>query len=173
MKRDSWEVFTECFKKGDPVFVVTNEDKVYWGTLGELDKRSPSTQLTRPGGIVHHIPWLNIRWMSHDGFPVRKLFGADGSASIDKDILAGNNQKVVEDIRDALPSSRHLKGLQFGDPFEVENVVESRLYNPGNYGPQHWCQPTEESLVLVASDGAQSILYDIPSVFVVEYAATG
>lgn len=164
--KDAWRIFCECFKEGDEVFVVSDDDEVFWGRLGPLEEQDSDFVLHRPGGIKHSIPWMATRWVSHDGFPVRKLLGADGSASIEKDISQGVNQNLLEAIRTAAP---RIKRARFGDPFEFENVISSELHNAGLTGLQHFCKATEETLVLTAKCGAQAVLYDLPSLFAAEF----
>lgn len=89
----AWDLFNRCFKTNEKVFVIDDKDNIYWGRLGLQD--SDTFTLTRSGGICVELHWWDMRWMSHDGFPVRKLYGADGSQSIESE------DSVMDIIRQA------------------------------------------------------------------------
>lgn len=161
MKLTAWDLFNRNFKDGDEVVVIDEDDRVGWGRLQMIDvngfmlvRRSPlgSTQAKR-------FWWEDIRFMSHDGFPVRQLMGADGSRTIEKEPSA------VEVLRAGL--RQEYIGIVFGDPFLIEKV-SAEVHNPGNDGPEHWMEDTEESLKLVAPDGARALLWELNTVFHVE-----
>jgi len=81
-KVDAWTLFHSLFKKGDEVWLITDEDDFIFGKL--LDFCDEACKLRFLGKVVH-FRWDCIRFMSHDGFPVRSLHGADGSRSILKE----------------------------------------------------------------------------------------
>lgn len=83
LDRDAWDLFHRCFKRGEEVFVITDDDGVHWGRLGAVTE--DEFVLSRPGGVAASLKWWDIRWMSHDGFPVRRLLGADGSPSLERE----------------------------------------------------------------------------------------
>lgn len=107
LDRDAWDLFNRCFKRGEEVFVITDEDRVYWGRLGAVTE--DEFVLSRPGGVVTSLKWWDIRWMSHDGFPVRRLLGADGSPSLERE------PSVADAIRTAHAATFGVDGPFRGD----------------------------------------------------------
>ncbi len=81
-KIDAWTLFHSLFKKGEEVWIITDEDDFIFGKL--LDFCDSGCQLLSSGRTIH-FRWDCIRFISHDGFPVRSLHGADGSRSILKE----------------------------------------------------------------------------------------
>lgn len=166
-KLDTWSIFHECFKVGDDVVLIDDEDRVFCGKLKSFD--AGGCHIRRPGWKVMtevHF-WKDIEFMSHDGFPVRKLLGADGSESIlswHKEDIRGKIIKILDGSR--LHRVEPLKRIRIarGDPFLIEGVT-GRLFNVGNHGPQWWDSYFEECLCLTAPDGAKALLYDLKNVY--------
>ena len=79
--KNAWELYNSCFSDGQNVVIVTDFDAFEWGTL-----RTTSTGcwLARRGRKDRFFRWEDIRFMAHDGFPVERLMGADGSKLIEK-----------------------------------------------------------------------------------------
>lgn len=152
----AWELFDRTFSEGDAVIVITEDDEWGWGTLAEIGEHG--AQLYR--GSKHcHIYWSDMRFMCHDGFPIKKLKGADGSASIEKMPSQRSLVKMV------LEKKFGLTELVFSDPFYIEGIVRSILYNEGNDGPEYFPTDYEEVLELVAPDGATAHLWALNSVW--------
>ncbi len=195
MKKDAWTIFDECFKNGDEVVVILDNDTIYWGTLilHQGDAKNKIFDLfNRVSGKETNLHWENVLFISHDGFPVKKLTGADGSQLIEQ-IDTTNTQtlirkalthnlcdmcgKKVENLKfDAIGGDHYLrcqkcelgeqrrKSFTFGDPFIVEGVT-GEIINTGNAGPRFWNSDYEECLVLESKDRAKGILYDIPHIY--------
>ncbi len=154
--RDGWKFFRAHFKEGERVVVITDDDEVFAGkgTFLELGISLAST---------HRKPkffyWEDVAFISHDGFPVKKLLGADGSDSIE-----GLDTKDLErDIIESLSESDCKKyDIVKGDPFLIENCKASlvRCFYPKfpNLG-------TEDCIQLISNDGAVGLLYDFPTIF--------
>ena len=93
---DAWDLYHSMFKEGDEVVIVTEEeDHFEWG---KIKTEKDGCRLTRPGQKSKYFDWDNIRFLAHDGFPVKKLMGADGSKTIEKI----DTTKTQEAIREAL-----------------------------------------------------------------------
>ncbi len=162
MQISAWDVFDRMFKEGNEVIIIDDLDKFHWGKIQYWDDHSVT--LYRTGGSRKRIPWLNVALIANDGFPARKLFGADGSSSAEKE------KSVAETIRGALKQQFHLKVSRrfiIRDPFEV--VCDSaQLFNEGN-ADGHWCKEDEE-FILLRKDDAVALIYDIPSLLFMEAA---
>lgn len=161
---DGWALWRECFKEGEDVIAVTVDDKFFWGTLRTL---SEGVELTKPNAKTKCLPFDDIRFMSHDGFPVQQLMGADGSEAI----VSLRAERVHEAIREALemyvpgePRYRRPSSYVCGHPFIVE-ASACRLLNPRNAGPDFYSEPNEEVLQCWSPDGAVGLLWDLDTVF--------
>jgi len=123
--------------------------------------------------------------MSNDGFPVRKLMGADGSKSIedleDKNLenlvreeLSLPETKVVTSSHelsnafargiDACRRVRRRRRVVFGDPYMVEDATaeyKQTYYLGSSVEKPHW----EELILLKAKDGAIGMLYHFESIY--------
>lgn len=153
MKITAWQLFNRNFKVGDEVIVVDDDDRVRCGKLKSITERG--CYLVH-GNRYTYVYWSDTRFMAHDGFPVRKLMGADGHTTIESEPTA---KRVV---RAGL--IREFGHLVFGDPFLVEQV-SGFLHNPGNEGLEFDCEDGEECLDMVAHDGARGMLWHLPTVF--------
>ncbi len=200
---DAWRLFYHTFKEDEEVVVVCDNDEFLWGRLHSI--KADGCVVRRYTGARgyydkwnyedYFVPWDEIRFMAHDGFPVRKLMGADGSKSIEQldttDIQKAirqslwtpthNNletikreEKVAEDEEywktHPYPYSGDDDGeaphsAVFGDPFFIEGV-SMELLNKGNGGHEGWDDHLfEEVLVCQAKDGAMGLLYDLTTVY--------
>lgn len=82
------DLFEGMFKIGDEVVAINDEDRFYWGKLQSYDAHGFA--LSKGKGIASvKLDWEEIQFIAHDGFPVQKLLGADGSEKI-----------VLEDTKD-------------------------------------------------------------------------
>lgn len=158
---DAWKIYNKCFKDGDTVIIVTEDDGVYYGILkteetGCYIRRKNSFKKLQNG---HLFEWEIIRFMAHDGFPCKQLLGADGHPSIEKE--RSENQK----IRAAFQCEYGLETtLVYGDPYLIENVT-AVLHNSGNTGDKYWDELDEEVLVMTSKDGAVGCLWDLSTIF--------
>lgn len=84
-KINAWDLFEKTFKENDEIFVISEYDEIYWGKFkyGANGIESDHFFLTQLDGSIKTLFWLGIRFISHDGFPIQKLKGADGSISIE------------------------------------------------------------------------------------------
>jgi len=158
---NAWDLFLRTFHVGDEIVLITEDDRWFWGILHGWTQdvcilRKPRRQSTR------EVAWENVAFMCHDGFPVSKLKGADGSASIE----------LEEDIREGLRAvfsrlrgKAKLQELVIGDPHLIEGPVSAILYNQGNEGWDHYDKDNEEVMDLVSTDGAHAHLWQLDRVY--------
>ncbi len=83
---NAWDLFRKTFKEGEEIFVVGEYDEIYWGKLKNAKGgiKAKTFFLIQLNGTEKELDWSNMRFFSHDGFPVRKLKGADGNTSIEE-----------------------------------------------------------------------------------------
>lgn len=157
----AWELFDRTFKAGDDVIVVTEDDEYAWGKLQYVT--SEGADLWR-GSKHTHILWNDLRFMSHDGFPIRKLKGADGRTTI----INGPSQRnrIITHLRNS-----GLTELVFADPFHIEGIEKATLYNEGNEDPAYFRTGNEEVLEMIAPDGAVAHLWSLGTVWYVGASA--
>lgn len=156
------ELFNRNFKPGDDVIFIDGDDTIGWGKLVRASQVGFVIQ--RNARRQRFVDWDNIRFMSHDGFPVRQLFSADGSQTIQQ------ASSVAQALRKSLEDEFHgFSQLVFADPFMIENV-SAELHHAGNDGPEYYCEDGEECLEMIAVDGARGMLWHLPSVHHVEVA---
>ncbi len=151
----AWELFDRTFNEGDAVIVITEEDAWAWGELRDIGDQGA---LLKQGNKYRSIDWADMRFMCHDGFPIRKLKGADGSPSIEK-------MPSQRDLIRTVLKKYGFTELVFSDPFYIEGIVRSILYNEGHDGPEHFHTSYEEVLELVAPDGATAHLWTLNTVW--------
>ena len=158
---NAWELWWSTFKDGEEVVVIDEDDKIHWGRLKTTDE---GVTLRRPYQADDVIPFERIRLAAHDGFPVRRLMGADGDPSIE------SWRSAEGQIRHELSEEiKPLTAARIGDPYDIEGV-QARLLNPGNAGDYYWDNDAEEVLQMWAGDGAKGLLWDLSTVFMVEVA---
>ena len=164
-KWDAWSIFNECFKPGDDVILIDDEDRISCGKLKGFDDEGCS--ISRSGSLreTEFHAWLDIEFMCHDGFPVRRLLGADGNDTIYTWRRKSDTRSNIIDILDGSDLHKdHTVELVRGDAFLIQGV-KGRLFNPGNHGPQWWDDYFEECLSLSASDGAKALLYNLDNIY--------
>ena len=177
---DAWRLFWNTFKQGEHVVIVTDVDEFFWGRLGKVT--GDGLMLDNPevfGGkfISKRVfLWDEIRFMAHDGFPVRRLMGADGSKSIERINTGETYNQIRQLLKTPSPSVDYelighgdvgspLGTAVFGDPFIIEGV-SMKLLNPGNAGGEYWeDHPYEEVIVCKAKDGAMGLLYELSTIY--------
>ncbi len=175
-KENAWELFRKLFREGDEVIIITDEDAFIWGDLMSYDEEG--CELRSMKG-TRKYKWDCIRFMGHDGFPVRALTGASEELSILKDecfirSIIGyprfTDVRFIErDRKDWLsnrPGGYRSGGgsVTFGDPFLIENT-EMKLMNLGNRGEYFEDDAYEEVIVCESKDGAKALLYDLETTF--------
>jgi hypothetical protein len=175
-KANAWELFCELFGEGDEVIVITDEDVFIWGDLMSYDEEG--CELRSMKGTKKY-KWDCIRFMGHDGFPVRALTGASEELPILKDecflrsILgypSFTNVRFIQRDPGNWLSNRggnYRSGggsVTFGDPFLIENT-EMKLMNLGNRGEWFEDDDFEEVIVCKAKDGARALLYDLETAY--------
>lgn len=195
MKKSVWDLFHATFKKGDEVVIIDDDDEVIMGKMVEFDEDIASIRTDR-NKPARNVYWIDVRFMSHDGFPVAKLMGADGSKLVEqlptadaiKTIRATFNHDVCSDcgelfdncgklIPEETKCRKHRRhrtiGGFFGDPFRFE-AADCRLWNPGNAGAHFWHgnpgEEFEECLEMTAKDGAKGHLFYLETVYHLELA---
>ena len=109
-KVDMWAEFVFMFNQGDEVVLVTDEDEIKQGRL-QYDLGSDYFTLKRVLGRDEVLSWDIVRFIAHDGMPVKKLRGADGSASLLKE----------ESVADRMKQLGHL--LEEYEPRELYDVL--------------------------------------------------
>ncbi len=178
-----WDLFYSCFTEGDEVVAIDVDDQFFWGKM--VNPTFEGCEL-HANGRTRKLLWDDVRFMAHDGFPVRKILGADGSATIEK-LDTTDTQAAVRSALSTEFPERPRHQVRFGDPFDVVEPVHMELYNPGNSGPSFWRhfwnettrlwhspahviahQQTEEVIVMKANDGARAQLWDMTTVYVFE-----
>lgn len=175
MQTNVWDLFHSHFKIGDDVFIIEWTDNSYAGKLISYDEEGCILRRVYKNESVR-ICWEDVRFMSHDGFPVMRLTGADGSKIIEK-VDTSNMQQAMREIFDAsmgrcgycnkIVKRGHSCQVVFGDPFLVEDCSID-LYNRGSQSDGgHF----DECLVLRAEDGAFAELYDLSTIYYFERGA--
>ncbi len=161
--RDAWLLFHRMFKNDEDIVVIDDYDRVYWGKI-LVEKIDPDCgfHLKRINGKGKFFYWHEIRYMGQDGFPLRKLKGADGSDLIE------NEPSVEKELRKQINESKPGFLAIFGDPFMVENC-SVELFNSGKYGMQYHLKDEEECLVLKADNGSVAQLYNLPYIYHMEF----
>ena len=161
-EKDGWELWHERFKLGDEVIVITEEDKMF---AGKITWDEEGCTLRMPLGKLKHFFWEELVLVCNDGFPVKKLKGADGSASVIKEptVKSVHNKKTyLPNVSAATFSNRRRRTTGFRDPFLIEDVYMN-LINPGlEYDPY---SVYEECLTLDAPNGAKGMLWDLDQIF--------
>lgn len=158
---NAWDLFLRTFKPGQEIVLITEDDRWFWGILHGWTQDACILRRPHMRNVTKEIRWENVAFMCHDGFPVSRLKGADGSASIDleMDIRCGLRE-VFAKLKEI-----KLKELVIGDPHLIEGPVSAVLYNQGNEGWDHYDQDDEEVLSLVSEDGAHAHLWQLDRVY--------
>ena len=160
--KDAWNLFNSLFKDGDSIHIVTDDDKDFQGKMLSTETGVYLSRITKKSKF---FLWDDIRFISHDGFNIKKLFGADGSKSIEEE----ESKKTERRFRKATHFTAYSKRLTpsryiFGDPFMVEcdEVQRINTFYPGS----KIFQPSwEELLLLKSKDGAVGMLYHFESIY--------
>lgn len=104
METSARKLFKKDFKNGQFVVIISEDDQLDWGTL-HFDKVDEGmvtlSSGLRPARTYH---WNQIIFMSHGGFPVRKIFGKYP----EKDLITGD----VPGLFRAALAQENLEALQ-------------------------------------------------------------
>lgn len=163
---DNWTLLRNMFKEGDEVVLVLEDDTFAWGALRTLNE---GVELYRQACRTKFYPWEIVRFMAHDGFPVRKVTGPP-SDDIIEDLDTVGVQRAVRGLLDAAKPKRkprtggwsRTSGLGFGDPYLIEGV-SAALYNRGRVSAPG--EAYEETIVMRSPEGARGLLWDVPTIF--------
>ena len=163
----AWEIWREQFTDGEEIVVLDEHERLWRGT----HEATETHLIVNPGRIREaRIRWVDVAFVAHDGFPARKLMGADGSHAaelIDTESTTSALRQFFRLANDPeLKRPRRVR-VAFSDPWWIDGA-EGVLHFPGNDGPEHWVQDEEEVLVLRACDGARAVLWSMDSVFHLE-----
>jgi hypothetical protein len=183
---DAWLLVFNHFKNNEEVFFIDDFDNLYFGRLVYLEgeERNIKFMLKKNDGTATKFLWSEVRFMAHDGFPIRKLTGADGS-KLSEQIDTTNIQKAIREVVDfticakckikineddvVIKRSNEYcptcaKTIVFNDPYMIEGV-NITIFNRDNEGEAFTNHPDEECLLLNARDNAKAILYEVPTIF--------
>ena len=78
-----WQLFWSMFKNGEEVIIITEHDEFHWGKLNVLEDEEHFELLNPVTNKTKKFSWMETIFIAHDGFPVAKLRGADGSKLIE------------------------------------------------------------------------------------------
>lgn len=162
----AWKLFYSLFSEYDEIMIVTSDDVHYFGYLRNIESDSFQLSHTKKGlafgdSYTNNLfYWEDIRFMSHDGFPVKKLLGADGSKMIE----AIETKSKIKAIREAFDIDLTPSWAVFGDPYLIEGV-ESKIYHPGRDTYLDYLKDEEECIVLTSRDGAKAQLFDLSTIY--------
>lgn len=165
-KPDQWDLYRMCFEEGQEVVLIGEDDQVWAGSL----KTTPEAAILRHGRGTKNtvVPWIQCRFMCHDGFPYKKLRGKFTDKFLVEKLEKANAARVVRHVLHEHGISEEVpmvvRHAIFGDPFETTQPVVARLHNSGNIGPYWYCQDLEECVILTAPDGAKAQLFDLATV---------
>lgn len=101
-KTDAWSLYHAMFKNGEEVVLVLENDEFTWGKI--VKTTADYLTLKSLTDKEEKIHWDDVRFMAHDGFPVRQIFGADGSHLIEQ-VDTKDIQKAIRQIFSAKPYS--------------------------------------------------------------------
>lgn len=112
---NAWALYRACFTDGEDVIVITSEEEFKWG---KLTTTPDAVILKRSGYKEQVIPLVDIWFMSHDGFPVQELWGADGSEAV-AELDTTNPQAAIREAfalyspkKKVLPDTDELESLK-------------------------------------------------------------
>ncbi len=191
-KMNSWTLFNRMFRLGHEVILITDEDKFEWGTIIEIT--DDGITLKRKWSKVKERKWENVVFLSHDGFPVRKLPPSPSDKHVEKILTDPKIKDFHGAVRKALAfnicaecgkiteetyteyidckgcrTKRRQSTYTGGHPWQIEGVT-SEIFNIGNESDYFWSNhPLEETIVMKSKDGLGGQLWDLPAVFEFEH----
>lgn len=192
IKQDIWKLFWNTFKIGDDVILITDEDKFACGELIYADDEGLRIKVRWRTEYYFH--WAVVKFMAKDGFPVKKLMGADGSSSIEKfdsEVTIGSISELTKEIKEKEYQIASWKELSkeairnvlikdlaepthvfvSGDPYLIEDVF-AKIVNVGNEWilNEYWAEDNlyEETICLKHKNGAVGFLWDLSTIYYFE-----
>jgi len=156
-RSDAWKLFNKYFKDNEHVVIVDEFDKLFFGRMQTTEI---GLSLEKTCGSKQFFYWDCIRFISHDGFPVKKLLGADGHETIE---LEEPVDEMIRSTARITPVSA-IKTMVFSDPFLIENT-SLELYQTHYPGNKVWVPEIEEVLVMQSKDGATGMLYELNHIY--------
>jgi hypothetical protein len=95
-KVDIYKIFNDQFKIGNAIFIIDEDDHFIFGEIEDIhyDNGIRLRKHFYPPYLKWYS-WNEIRFISHDGFPVRKLF----PRSSDKYLVHLNTDDIVMSLR--------------------------------------------------------------------------
>lgn len=160
-------LFELAYPVGTDVVVVDDEDGVIRGKVKVIGDDGLTVQCV--GRKADVISWPNLRFIAHDGFPVREFRGPHKENSEAEIAELRKKLSVAERLaasRSAVRTdgwSRPRSYGHFGDPFEVVGVMTPA--HLGNGGPGFADSFESEVLLFDAPDGALAMLWDLETVY--------
>jgi len=164
---DAWSIYRRMFKEGEEVIVINDSSMFFYG---KLKTNSNSVSLSRMYKHPIRIPFDEIAFMSHDGFPVSEyLIDLEPKVKDTKDVtkamrlLFDNSDNNIDFKSKNQPSV----SASFGCPWTISNV-KAILHNSGNSVEKHpkfYDGDYQEVLEMLSNNGAQGLLWDLEAVF--------
>jgi len=149
-----WDLFHANFKIGNEIIIIDSDDDVIVGKLVSVSENGIRLKTVFSGREIGR-EWVDIRFLGNDGFPVRKLMGADGSESIIEEFKKGKNAAEIiraatcEELKTSdnkyTPPTRkprtvatQVRRFVGGCPWMIDEC-EAVIVNPGcAFEPEHW-----------------------------------
>ncbi len=161
-------LFAQNYPIRTEVIAIDDEDLMVRGRITAITEEGVT--ITCGGLKSDTIKWPNLRFIAHDGFPVREYNGPHRL----------NTEQELQDLRtklsrmesklsgrseiDEIPRSYSRKySVGFGDPFELDCSVCSAYL--GNSGLIYADSFEAEVLLCSSFDGAFGMLWDFESIF--------
>jgi DNA-directed RNA polymerase subunit RPC12/RpoP len=189
--KNAWDLFHGMFSIGDEVIIITDKDVYEWGKMVRVDDKGIT--LKRKDKKEKEWEWEEVSFMSHDGFPIRKLPPTSSDLYVEKLLEDVKSRTLQNCIRRALSfgecldcekitENNHVvyanrcpecnerfykqrRSFTGGHPWQIEGVT-SQIFNMGNYSYPHWSNHAfEEVIVMKDKNGLGGQLWDLPSIF--------
>jgi hypothetical protein len=197
-RTDVYKLFLDEFKINDDVIIIDEDDNFIFGKIVkfEYDQGILLRKYFYPPYLKWH-QWETMRFICHEGFPVRKLF----PRSSDKYLVQLDTNDIVNSLRQLTVSEicvkcgkltegsrdnhtaitswgdeyhcpkcyEQYRSMRGGHPFEIENV-HTVVYNPGNCNHYHNYIDDRyiETMILTSRDGIVGHLWDLSTIFELE-----
>lgn len=197
----AWELYRACFKEGDEVILMDDDDTFYWG---KLETHETFCRLHRSHKRPTDVNWNKVVFMSHDGFPVKRIRESSAAAKALERVNTANVRAAVRKVlsgeecglcgviveEDSLEwnkwedattgkfvgrmniCSKCQKGVVIRRGDPWEiEAAWAKLWNPGRSAPEHWMDDHEEIIVAQSADGAYAHIWDVRTIFDFEEVA--
>lgn len=135
---DGWKLFRKLFKVGQFVVAITDEDKMIWGYLDWTDEH---LVLSYPTRHTAQYDWDTIRFIGHDGFPIKKVWGSQGQDELNnvRSVIAESNAVVCEECGAVVGVRKRRVRVEPNDLFRTKMLLclsckrRLRYYYPKNH----------------------------------------